>query len=266
MAYRIGKSCIRKSSCMIKPQKLSATTLTPGSHLKPGSGHIEQVEIDLKPRCDDGPVPEILGSWYHWMQDSTNRAGRPIEYYPNTADILRSQGFVDVRDEIIRMPFNTWPRDTHSQDVGRWYNCGFREGLEALSLGPLTRVYKWPVEDVKRLVEDVKKAVSQKQYHVYNNLCVGANLHPTFGRTLANSSIFQARHYSPEAVKISWRCTYLITPAKYGPPNTAKPAVSWPLTARRRRRGPRHPSRPLSHKSVSIRAIPNFLLVARWPF
>lgn len=84
--------------------------------------------------------------------------------------MLEAQGFVDVQDTVIRLPINTWPADLHQKDIGRWYNLGLCEGLEAMSLGPLTRVYRWPADDVRRLVGEVKTAICNKSFHVYNNL------------------------------------------------------------------------------------------------
>ena len=117
-------------------------------------------------------MPDILSKWYFWLKDATQRGSKPIEYPKDTPDKLRQQGFVDVREDIIRLPFNTWSSDTLSQDIGRWYNLGFCEGLEAMCLGPFTRVYHWPLSDVKRLVDDVKRVVCNKKYHIYNNMYV----------------------------------------------------------------------------------------------
>lgn len=141
-------------------------------HLKPKTGYLEQVEIDLEPRSDDGSIPEILSRWYNYLQDATTRGSKSIQYIHETQDMLRSRGFVDIEETIIRLPFNTWPTDPHGKDVGRWYSVGFTEGLEAMSLGPFTRVFEWPPGDVRRLCEDVKSAVLNKKFHVYNNLSV----------------------------------------------------------------------------------------------
>ncbi len=141
------------------------------SHLKPGIGSLEQVEIDLQPRCDDGTLPyDQIGQWYDWLSDATQRASRPIAYQHNTRQLLEAQGFVEIEEEIIRLPLNSWPTDPRSKEIGRWYNLGMTEGLEALSLGPFTRVYRWPAEDVRRLVHDVKTQMCSKKIHAYNNL------------------------------------------------------------------------------------------------
>ena len=143
-------------------------------HLKPGTGYLEQVEIDLRPRCDDGPIPNRLQEWYDWLSDSTARGGKPLEYLRSTPDLIRQQGFVDIKEQVIRLPLNPWPigsqEHIHERDIGRWYNLGLCEGVEALSLGPLTRVYEWPAVDVKRLVTEVKTLICDKRYHLYNNL------------------------------------------------------------------------------------------------
>ncbi|MCJ1380625.1 Secondary metabolism regulator lae1 [Xylographa soralifera] len=140
-------------------------------HLKPGLGHLEQVEIDLKPRCDDGTLPERpIMQWYNYLEDATLRGSKPIAYLPATRQTLQIQGFVDIEETIIRLPVNSWPTDPHERDIGRWYNLGLCEGLEAISLGPFTRVYQWPAEDVRKLVGEVKTAICNKKYHVYNNL------------------------------------------------------------------------------------------------
>lgn len=143
------------------------------THLKPGYGWIEQVEIDLEPRCDDGTLPanSPLTQWYGYLQDATQRVSRPIAYQHNTRQMLQAAGFIDIQETIIRAPYNSWPADPHQKDIGRWYNLGITEGLEALSLAPLTRVYQWDAErHVKPMLESVKRQIISKKIHAYNNI------------------------------------------------------------------------------------------------
>lgn len=139
--------------------------------MRPGYGHFEQVDIDLRPRCDDRTLPYApVGQWYDWLEDATVRANRSIAYQQDTKQLLEAQGFVDVQTQVIQLPLNPWPSDPHSKEIGRWYNLGLIEGLEAASLGPLTRVYRWPADDVRKLIKEVKTAICNKRYHIYNNL------------------------------------------------------------------------------------------------
>ncbi|KAL9089236.1 MAG: hypothetical protein Q9165_005804 [Trypethelium subeluteriae] len=142
-------------------------------HLKPGDGYMEQVEIDLQPRCDDGTLLEgALKQWYDCLKDATARISRPIEYQHNTRQMLQAAGFIDINETVIRAPYNSWPADPHQKEIGRWYNLGLTEGLEALSLAPFTRVYQWPVPSVGRIVEDAKRQIVSKKQHGYNNMYV----------------------------------------------------------------------------------------------
>ena len=175
-----GQRCTTKSSSPFPaqppPKPPDTSTNKPPSayrHLKPGYGHLEQVEIDLRPRCDDSTHPgkqSPLFRWYDYIEDATTRGSKSIAYLPNTVDMLRNQGFVDIQETVIRLPLNSWPQDPHQKAIGRWYNLGMCEGLEAMSLGPLTRVFQWSPQDVRRLVGEVKTAVCNRNYHVYNNL------------------------------------------------------------------------------------------------
>jgi len=68
------------------------------------------------------------------------------------------------------VPLNPWPSDAWQREVGKWYNLGFTEGLEALTLGPFTRVLGWRRWDVEKLVGEVKREVCTKRMHVYVNM------------------------------------------------------------------------------------------------
>ncbi|KAF2140091.1 uncharacterized protein K452DRAFT_60631 [Aplosporella prunicola CBS 121167] len=143
------------------------------AHLKPGYGWIEQVEIDIQPRCDDNTLsPDSpLVKWYEYLADATERASRPIAYNHNTRQMLQASGFIDIQETIIRAPYNSWPADPHQKEIGRWYNLGISEGLEALSLAPLTRVYRWDAQQhVRPLCEAAVRQIMSRKIHAYNNI------------------------------------------------------------------------------------------------
>jgi hypothetical protein len=133
---------------------------------------MEQVEIDFFPRCDDGSLPpnSQLVQWGRLLVEASERAYKPLAYNVHTRQMLETQGFVDITEQIIRVPMNPWPADPHQKDIGRWYNLGLCQGLEAMSLGPLTRMSGWRKESVDRLVADAKREICSKKHHVYCNM------------------------------------------------------------------------------------------------
>jgi hypothetical protein len=146
---------------------------TCSSHLKPGTGWIEHIEIDMEPRCDDYTLPpdSMLTKWYGWLADATHRVSRPIAYEHRTRQLLQAAGFIDIQETVIRVPYNTWPNDPHQKDIGRWYNLGLTEGLEALTFAPLTRVYQWDLNaHVRPVLEGVRREICNRKIHAYNNM------------------------------------------------------------------------------------------------
>lgn len=130
------------------------------------------MEIDYTPRCDDGSLPpnSALRKWHDWLMDATERACKPMAYNTETGAVLAAQGFVDIREEVIKIPINPWEKDPHQKDVGRWYNLGMTQGLEACSMGPFTRIFGWNREDVTRLTDDVRKEICSRKIHVYHQV------------------------------------------------------------------------------------------------
>ncbi len=124
------------------------------------------------PRCDDGSLPPNahLIQWARYLADATDRAYKPLAYNADTRQTLQHLGFVDISEQVIRVPMNPWPTDPHQKDIGRWYNLGFVQGLEAFTLGPLSRMLEWNKESVDRLIAEVKREVCSKRYHVYCHL------------------------------------------------------------------------------------------------
>lgn len=100
--------------------------------------------------------------------EATERACKPLRYNEETRAMLAAQGFVDIREQIIKIPLNPWEGNSHQKDVGRWYNLGMTQGLEAVSLGPLTRMFGWTMEDVVRLTNDVKKEICSRKIHAFH--------------------------------------------------------------------------------------------------
>lgn len=143
-------------------------------HLKPGIGWLEHTEIDLIPRCDDGSLPKdsALNYWTRLVIEATEEAGRSMSYNSSTGLMIEQSGLVDIHEQVIQAPLNTWPADPYFKELGRWYNLGLTQGLQALALAPLTRIKGWSVDDVNKLCNDVRKEISSRHYHVYHNIHV----------------------------------------------------------------------------------------------
>lgn len=136
-------------------------------HMKPG-GSIEHVEIEWVPRSDDNAQlsESALVYWSRIFGDAMRRCGQPVDIFDAGAE-LRAAGFVDIAEEVIRLPVNPWGESTRERELGTWFNVGLTHGLEALSMAPFTRVEGWKKSDVDALLDDVKRELCSLRHRAY---------------------------------------------------------------------------------------------------
>ncbi|KXX80446.1 Trans-aconitate 2-methyltransferase [Madurella mycetomatis] len=142
-------------------------------HLKPYYGYIEQVEIDWNPRCDDGTMPRdaYVVQWANELMDAMDGFGRPLRMDSNlTKQRLTDAGFVDIKEEVIRLALNGWPADSHGREVGRWFNLGLRQSYQPLSLAPLARGHNRTPAEIHELTEKVGAEIYSLSLHAYCTL------------------------------------------------------------------------------------------------
>lgn len=141
------------------------------AHLRPGAW-MEQVEIDLEPRCDDRSLDGLaLRYWYQYLKQATEQTMRPVAHSAReTIRNLQEAGFTEIDHQMVGLPLNPWHQDDHERNVARWYNLAISESIENLSLAPFSRVFGWPVDRIQRLAADVKAEAFSKDIHSYNIL------------------------------------------------------------------------------------------------
>jgi len=151
------------------------------THLKPGTGWFESVEIDWEPRCDDGTLRpgRLTEWWFPYVSRAYDGACRPLRYNPNMGEDLEAAGFKDVQHRQYRIPLNGWSTDRVEHRSGMWWNIAMSSGqgdgghgMDALSLAPLTRFNNWSESDARRLVSEALEQAVNPNVHAYNVLHV----------------------------------------------------------------------------------------------
>lgn len=96
-------------------------------YVKPGTGHLEHVEIDWQPRSEPAPFPEEAQPyelWWKCMEAASLRSGYTIAC-PSPQDTeqhLENAGFVDITRRKIRLPLGQ-PRDVYEWNIQRYYRA-----------------------------------------------------------------------------------------------------------------------------------------------
>ena len=88
-------------------------------HTKPG-GYMEIHDVDPGQSCDDGTVTEDSSSvrWSQLFYEGCEKAGRPIPPIDSYKVMMESAGFVDIKEQILKRPSNTWPKDKNLKRIG----------------------------------------------------------------------------------------------------------------------------------------------------
>ena len=141
------------------------------------------MDIDIRPRCDDGSLPNdpnfSLNKWHRLLTEAYEETGRSIEYDEATPQLLRSLGFVDVEDYIVRLPLSgQWPRSKDERKLARWYNSclvgdsnrDVKSGLESMSLAAFTRLHGYTLEEWREFEKEIGYDIEHAGAHVYHNL------------------------------------------------------------------------------------------------
>lgn len=130
--------------------------------------------MDFYPHCDDGTLPRIngkLNEWYGYLKKATQTANRPIALSQQTKTMLHQAGFVDIKEEIIDVPINPWPKDPHKKTLGLYYTGWMEQSaLESMSMQPLTLVEGKDPTWVRGLCGEASEDMKRVKHHGYNNL------------------------------------------------------------------------------------------------
>lgn len=143
-----------------------------GRHLTPGFGYVELVEIDWMPRSDDNTLPEksYFVEWAHELHKAMEKAGRDIRIDPNTCNILREEGYVDVQEKTMKLYHNPWLTGGDDETIGRWFNLTLTHGLQGMSMAPFTRYLGWTPDQVNKFVDKVRHEICLLRHHGYCTL------------------------------------------------------------------------------------------------
>lgn len=134
---------------------------------------MEHVEIDWELRNDSDPafvVSPLFKQWTAAFLDALEKKGRPTRVNAErTRDMLREIGFVDVKEEKIRVYVNGGSLDPYEIDVGRWFNLCLHKGFMALSLAPLCRAPNpsSTVEELKALEPQILREIGNRNNRSY---------------------------------------------------------------------------------------------------
>ncbi|KAJ6255796.1 hypothetical protein Dda_9477 [Drechslerella dactyloides] len=139
--------------------------------LKPG-GYLEILEPDSRLLCDNGSLTSDAPflAWNKLFIDAAGKIGRSVVEAPCYKNYLREAGFVDVHEEVFKLPNSPWMKDKILKEVGGYHMTAFSEALEGLSLRLFKAMHDMSVGEIYVLLAKVRSDLRNKSIHTYFNL------------------------------------------------------------------------------------------------
>jgi hypothetical protein len=140
-------------------------------YLEPG-GWMESQELYPTTYCDDGTMPNdhALCEWTRTQDEAAMKLGRPMRIANKMKKWYKDAGFVDVHEEVFKMPINHWPRDPQYKMLGTFWGKMLVEGLQGFSLAMFTRAFGWTKDEIEVYLVKVRTAIMDSRVHAYHKV------------------------------------------------------------------------------------------------
>jgi hypothetical protein len=143
------------------------------NNLEPG-GFMESHEIYPKIYCDDGTMPpsfELL-EWTRMQDKAAMTLGTPLRIANKLKTWYEQAGFVDVHEEIFRIPINSWARDSKYKLLGKFMLWNLCQGVHAWTAEYFVKALQWTDTEVEVYLAHLRNAIADRSVHGYYKVYV----------------------------------------------------------------------------------------------
>ncbi|KAJ4176425.1 hypothetical protein NW759_017535 [Fusarium solani] len=140
-------------------------------HLSPG-GYIELQAAYPPLKSDDntGDKATDFHKWVNTICDASAKFGKPLTCAPGWRAKLEEVGFVDVQQEIRKVPMGPWPKDSKLKEIGKFQAVQEAQVIDSYTPGLFGRVLGWSEEEIQVFVAKVKRDLKDPKIHLYQQL------------------------------------------------------------------------------------------------
>lgn len=140
-------------------------------YLKPGAWS-EAQEYMHGIYCDDDSMKSdwIYRDWVKTLDTAAMESGRPLRIANKLKRWYEEAGFINVREEVFKLPINSWPKDPRFKMMGRFTEQSMLEGLQGFSLAFFHRTLGWTKDEIEVYLVQIRKAIQDRNVHGYHKM------------------------------------------------------------------------------------------------
>ncbi len=142
-------------------------------HLEPG-GWFEAQELLPTLGCDDESMPDDYAPnlLFNDLEDCSRRELRPLDIAKTYKQGLINAGFVDVTEQVYKIPINGWAKSRNWKTLGDLWNVNCLDAIQGVAMALLHRargLKRHQIEvdmTVWRAWEDIGHVLTTSQIHL----------------------------------------------------------------------------------------------------
>lgn len=147
------------------------------------------MELDVRVYSDDGTLTKDhqLFGWGDLFIRCSERAGRSLRTHETMRGAIEKAGFVDVHEELYKIPLGPWPKDKILKEVGHLQYAHWNAALEGWAMWLLTHFGEpepWTKEEVQVFLAKVRSELKDPHIHAYEHGSVSS--YQTTGKYIAD--------------------------------------------------------------------------------
>ncbi|TRX95872.1 hypothetical protein FHL15_003426 [Xylaria flabelliformis] len=161
-------------------------------HLEPG-GWFEAQELLPTLGCDDDSMPD---DWppnllFNDLEDCAKREHRPLDIAKTYKQGLINAGFVDVTEQVYKIPISGWAKSKNWKTLGDLWNVNCLDAIQGVAMALLHRARGLKRHQIEIHLMDTRRALSDKSVHAYQRCYVVLGRKPRLHEAVATTSIHQ---------------------------------------------------------------------------
>ena len=137
------------------------------THTKSG-GYTEIQDFDYIYFSDDGSLTEdhAIKKWVTTLcRAALEKNKRDACPGPKLKGWMKDAGYVNVEEQIFRIPIRPWPANKDFKRIGEWNRLQLLEGMEAMSIYLLVNVLGWQMDEMKVFLAQVRNDLMDRRIH-----------------------------------------------------------------------------------------------------
>ncbi|CAI7570984.1 unnamed protein product [Penicillium viridicatum] len=136
------------------------------------NGWFEMASFDVNTYSDDGThlgATNFLLSIKH-MHESSRMFGKDMQSSPSWKDRMEKAGFVNVREDVLKLPQSPWPKDPKLKELGRYHQLNMFEAMPIYTYALFSRVLGWTRAEIEGLLAGIRMELRDTSYHLYTKV------------------------------------------------------------------------------------------------